>query len=430
MKFRLSRARGVFRRIHFDSLGALVPALDYQIRKSELVDAAVGGYTHAPEMDFHLRQESPGQYFRLTEGGLYDIYRDGVAWDVANPIFIPDDEEFITGDPVDPPDGWFGEGGDGQYTLDGIQDTVAGLFTKDSATQYTLLRDAFFTNLTIDAGITLKTGGYRYWVKSDWSHDGIVDNTGLSGNPGSHADPINGGGAQAGGAAGASGYLPSLGAGGAGKEGANSGPGNPGDPGASISSSISATTGGATGGAGGAGLSGGAGGAGGAVGSATALLANLGGQRHFLALVLARAFSPSTVESFTFQRTSGGGGGGGAGSGGLGNGGGGGPAGGNGGMIVIHAKTITGSGIIRSRGGAGQVGGNGDGTGGGGGGGGGGAGGTGGVVVLVYNSKTAGITVDVAGGAGGVGGNGAGGGANGNPGNDGPAGLSFLLTAV
>jgi hypothetical protein len=425
MKLRLSKARGVFRRIHFDSNGALVPLLDYQIRKSELVDEAVGGYTHSPEMDFHLREKIKGQYFRLCEAGLFDIFHDRVSWADYNPIFIPDNEEFVTGDPIDPPDGWFGDGGDGTYTLDGVQGAVDGLFTVVDESTYKLARDAFFDDLTIDANIMLKTGGFRLFVRGTLTVNGFVDNSGYNGNHGSNATSVNGGGAQPGGLAGDEGSLHSMGDGGDGKEGANAGPGNPGDPGDPIYQALM-TAGGSIGGAGGAALTGEAGGAGGGVSTVTLAPANFGGGRDFLAQVQNRIFEPSATHYFTMLRASGGGGGGG-GNAPVGRGGGGGPAGGNGGYVVVCAKAITGSGIIQSNGGDGGDGGDGWAQGGGGGG---GAGGTGGILVIVYNSMS-GVTRQANGGTAGAGGaEGGGGGQNGSAGNNGTSGLIYELTAV
>jgi hypothetical protein len=188
MRLRLSHARGVYRRQQKDNGSRLVSALEYQIVKSELVAAETGGYTHLPEKDFHLREWTPGQYARLSEGGLYDIYRDNAVWTPYNPIFIPDDANFITGSDVIAPNGWYGDGSDGAYILDGTQPAVAGLFSKNGST-YTLLKDAFFTTLQIDNGITLVPNSYRIYCQTSLILNGTISMNGGNGTNGGNATP-------------------------------------------------------------------------------------------------------------------------------------------------------------------------------------------------------------------------------------------------
>lgn len=186
MRFRASRARGVFRRLQFDNTSKLVPGIDYQIRKSELVAPEKGGYTHAPENDFHLIGWNKGQYARLCEGGLYDIVKNKQIWVPYSPIFIADDANFIVGADVIAPNGWYGDGSDGAYVLDGTQPAVAGLFSKVGGT-YRQLRDAYFTTLQIDNGITYEPNGYRIYCLTALILNGIISMNGGDGGDGGDA---------------------------------------------------------------------------------------------------------------------------------------------------------------------------------------------------------------------------------------------------
>ena len=101
--------------------------------------------------------------------------------------------------------GKFGDGSDGAYTFDGAQATVAGVFTKVSATVYRLDRSCFFESLTISSGVTLNTNGYLLCAQAlggagaiDWTGASGVNNAG--GNAGAGATGAAGG---AGGSAGA-----------------------------------------------------------------------------------------------------------------------------------------------------------------------------------------------------------------------------------
>jgi hypothetical protein len=363
----------------------------------------------------------------------------------------------------------FGDGSDGDVTITANTD---------------LDRDMFYNNLTINAGVTLNTKGYRVFVKENLTINGLISvdgGNGGNGTNGSNAPSKTGGGGGSGGAAGAvggaAGYLPASiagkggAAGGAGGDGGygpsggqTGGSGTNSGAGSAVSQSIGQNgLAGAVGGAGGKGggtSSGGGAGAGGAAGSATAVPSSSGGIRSLLAL-LWRVF-PDNASPVSFKGHagnggggSGGGGGGGAGyveesnyydGGGGGGGGGSGGSGGHGGFMLIAARNmvLNASPSITARGGAGGSGGNGgNGRGGygyGGGGGGGGAGGdsgNGGIIILLYNSKTGAGTISAAGGSGGSGGTGGAGGtgylgngASGNPGSSGYTGRDGILIEI
>ncbi len=86
----------------------------------------------------------------------------------------------------------FGDGSDGDVTI---------------SSNTTLTRDMFYNSLTVNAGITLNTGGYRIFVKGTLTNNGIITNPG--GNGGNATS-------SAVGAAGAAGASGSIGGGGAG----------------------------------------------------------------------------------------------------------------------------------------------------------------------------------------------------------------------
>lgn len=285
----------------------------------------------------------------------------------------------------------FGDGSDGDYTLDGTQAAVAGLFSKASNT-YTLLRDAFFNNLTVTgASVKLVTGGFRLFVKDTLTTVGGAKVTaeGAPGTPGAFG--VGGGG----GAGGASGTLLSGGAGGgcgnnaAGQHGSN----------------MTASYGGA-GGAGGAD----AGGvhAGGDGGTVTAPAAALGTPRMMQQ-------PPGFISGIStgvaiMTAITGGGGGGGAGADATAEGGGGGAGGG---VLVVFARSLVLASAADIFSGGGKGGDTNEANTGGGGGGG------GGVLIIAYENKNA-VTFSAAINCpGGTGGAKSGTGGFGSPGSDG-----------
>jgi len=64
---------------------------------------------------------------------------------------------------LDSPDPTYGTGMDGSVTLDG---TTTILSMAPSSSVYTMTRDIYCYNLTINANVTLRTAGYRLFVKN------------------------------------------------------------------------------------------------------------------------------------------------------------------------------------------------------------------------------------------------------------------------
>jgi len=257
--------------------------------------------------------------------------------------------------------GFFGTGVDGDATI-----------TSDT----TLVRDMYYNNLTINAGVTLFPGGFRIHVLNTFTNNGTLDRQG---------NPSTG---NAGGLGLAAGSIGSAAAGGAG--------------GGTVAGTAGTASSACIGSAAGSGGSG-SGGAGGAAGGATVPTAAVGGVESMN--LATRALIARDLAGTILNGGSGGGGGGGSGTAASGGGGGSG-----GGVIVVAARTFLGTGIVTAKGG------NGASAllnnGGGGGGGGGGA-----IITITENDTTAtGLTFNITGGTAG-GGLGAGvSGANGSTG--------------
>jgi hypothetical protein len=281
-------------------------------------------------------------------------------------------------------DSSFGDGSHGDATLDGSTDY--NTFSSRSGSTYTLTEDALLDDLTINTGVTLKTAGYRVYVKGTLTIAGTGKIT-ADGNDGS---------GSSGGAASATGRVLGGASGGGGTSGA-------GDVGTAVTAAL-----GGAGGNGGAGSSG----AGGNGGSVTAPGTALGSVRLFDAKSFGHIVGISGgASTWTAVKGGGGGGGGGGdGGGGIGRGGGGG-----GGVLCVAARVLTlaSASNLRAAGGAGVAGAAAN-TGAGGGGG-------GGVLIVVYKDKTGAITFSAAtncpGGAGGAVGSGLNAGVAGSNGN-------------
>ncbi|MDQ0316399.1 hypothetical protein [Amorphus orientalis] len=319
----------------------------------------------------------------------------------------------------------FGDGHDGEATISG---------------SVTLTEDKYYTNLIVEAGAVLNTGGYRIYVSGTLTNNGTIRNNGGPGGVGGDAPSSTTGGAGGSGGGGAAGGT--LAAGSDGGDGGNGGGtatsvnGGAGDNGVAANPSlgVSGVAGGA--GQGSASGGGGSGGAAGAAGTATPETLSLSKGDGDSEVVAAN--TPEDWAAFLFNflgATSGAslspsaGSGGGGGGGGVTDaaGGGGGGAGGSGGVVWIIANSVVNNGIIEANGGDGGNGGAALSDGGSnGGGGGGGAGGSGGVIVLAYTSITVG-TVQALAGAGGTGGAGAGGEDPGDDGNAGNVGNIFRV---
>jgi hypothetical protein len=215
----------------------------------------------------------------------------------------------------------------------------------------TLTRDMFYSNLTLNAGVTLNTAGFRIFVRDTCTI-------------GAGAIIRNDGNAASGTSLGTGAPSGTLGGGGAGAPGAV----NTSNGASNIVDSV--------------GGNGGAGGSGGAGGAATPVTSANGGPdivKTFPNATQGRQLAGGIVRG-------GAGGGGGLGSGGQAGGGG----GGGGGVVMLAAHIITGSGTVQARGGNG-----GSGIPGGGGGGGGGC------VIVVTDLAPTGVSFNASGGAGG-----------------------------
>lgn len=262
----------------------------------------------------------------------------------------------------------FGSGDDGVAVFDGTN-TLS--FASKSGNTYTLTRDVFLSTTTIDAGVTLDTGGYRLFCNDVLTNNGVI-----------HHDGKNAVGATAGGSS-------TLGSLGIGTAGGNGRANNTGLPGTNQSNGLQDAS--AAGGAGGAGGAN----AGGAGGTYTYASAGNGGANYlFTDLTGFLAGQSSGGNQAQLQIVGGGAGGGGGGSDNAGVLGGGG--GGGGGVLVLSIFQLINNGAIRSQGGAGAA------AAGAGGNGGGGGGGAGGVILSLSRYRSGTGTITAPGGTGGA----------------------------
>lgn len=184
------------------------------------------------------------------------------------------------------------------------------------ASDTTLFRDMYYDTLTINAGATLYTNGFRVFARTSIINNGIIDRSGLNAS-GTSATTALAAGTLAAGTAGGAGGTAAGSAGGA-----------------------SATSLGGAGGAGGLGSSG----AGGAGGTNTLNTAANGGVETFQNVDRSRE-----GRNLAGSQITAGSGGGGAGGDGVA----GGAGGGGGGLIVLMSPSITGTGQINAKGGNG-----------------------------------------------------------------------------
>lgn len=360
------------------------------------------------------------------------------------------------------PFAWGGDAADGAITFDGTS-TVLGLVPSSST--YTLTRDIFCSNITINGGVTVKSNNWAIFATGTVTVNGSIQNNGTSaggtvgtgaGGNGAGSTGGSGGSSLANGGGGNAHYSRILNSGLAGQAGGNGSTtagsqGTAGSTGSTFqrapSTSVASVAGssGAAGGAGGSGSSGAGGAArtGGAGGGATSA-AVFPGQHPANALVGVFFNNGTTVSQYGMQNGEdgsgpGGGGGGGDGTNAGGGGGGSGAEGGPCGIVGIFAKSIVvgATGSIQCNGGSGGAGGNGVSTSagntGGGGGGAGGSGGMGGIIWLVYASLTNNGTIQAIGGSGGTGGalgTGHGTGTNGTAGANGPSGPAGIVISI
>ena len=259
---------------------------------------------------------------------------------------------------------WFAEASDGVVTL-----------TSD----FTMPRDMYYDTLTIDPAVTLFMNGFRLFAKNAIINNGIIDRSGNN---------------AIGTAAGAALVIGTLGL---------SGGGSAGGTNAGVAGLASATSLGGNGGSGGLGSSG----AGGAAGIAAQITAAAGGTELFQSALMAQR--GQTTTNLTVNGGAGGGSGGGDGAAA------GGGSGSGGGVININTRSLTGTGVIRAKGGNGgqPAGGNR---------GGGGGGGGGCISTVTENDVTmTSLTFDVSGGTGNSGSG------TGVSGNNGSAGRIFRV---
>lgn len=283
-------------------------------------------------------------------------------------------------------DAFTGNGADGSVTFNGSS-TILGMVPSGSV--YTMTRDIFCTDITINNGVTLKTSGYRIFFTGTLTNNGAIRCNGndASGSTGATALPT---GSIYGGVAGQNGIGGTV-------YGGGSGNGNNGTAGTAQTESIGVA--GAKGGNGGEESilhTGGTGGSGGGVTAPT--------QSPYIvpwAIQLRDLQGEATIKYIKGPAGSGSGAEGGHANvvtTGIGGG-----SGGSGGMMVLVGKTIINNSTISANGGAG---GNATApTGGGGtaGGSGGGAGGSGGVIICIYQTLNNNGTISVNGGTGGSG---------------------------
>ena len=348
----------------------------------------------------------------------------------------------------------FGNGKDGALTLtnsstqsedenDGGDDLGANWINNGE-----LQRDLYATNLTIAAGASVKTGGYRIFVRDTLTIQGACKLycSGSAGDDGSDAgagygdEGAGGSGSGAGGAEGSLRGGVAGGDGGAGGNGTNnSDPVSPGSAGSvsSVTTNIVSSYTNSAGSRGGDGQSSGTG-----AGSAAAAAATSGTEgvisltNSDLTFIIAMrdmfAVGNSAPSLYPAIGAAGGGGGGGGawnGSANSGAGGGGGQGGGSGGHVMLVAREISGTQSnleLEARGGNGGSGGDGGTpTGYNGGRGAGGNGGDGGCVTVISGTDPSGITIDVNGGT--AGSNGSGNATNGTNASDGETGTSIVI---
>jgi len=270
----------------------------------------------------------------------------------------------------------FGDGSDGSVTFDGTT-TILGMAPSSSV--YTLTRDFYFSAVTINNGVQIKTNGFRFFCSGTLTNNGTIQ---WNGNA---ASGTNGGTGGAGLNNANSSFSAGTGGSSAGTSGATGGTGN-GSAGTNASTNFSL---GGVGGAGGTGATSTAG----AGGTLNANVAVNGSIRAAPAAVFAITLGSGGTIRYI------GGTGGGAGGGDATNVGGGGGSGG--GLVMVCARTIAGTGAIQARGGnGGTVTTSTLGAGGGGGGG-------GGVVIVISQSVVSGAvtgqTIDANGGTKGTG---------------------------
>jgi hypothetical protein len=277
---------------------------------NEATDVTVGGAGVHPWVNF-----SGNTNCAAAISGIAQSQVNGTSLNVGSGCVLLTGLQFY--------DGTFGDGSDGAVVLDGS--TTFNNFSSLAGSTYTLTRDVFATNLTVNNTVTLKPAGFRIFCNGGFTNNGTVNCDGNAG-AGTANGGTTGNGTILGGRPGGTG----------GATGVNNGTNGTGDGSGGVGAA----------GAGGAGTSGGTGGTGGTsvlTGSAwTTSVYKI----PFYAQTGYAPFTPSSAAAALCGGAGGGGGGGGS----TGNGGGGGSGGG---LIVIFAWSAVNGGTITAKGGNG-----------------------------------------------------------------------------
>ena len=291
----------------------------------------------------------------------------------------------------------YGFGRDGSATLDG---TATVSWATKSGSIYIVSRDVYCTNLTVNAGVTLRTNSWRVFCNATLTNLGTIERQPTT-SGGNASGSTGGAGIWAGGNSSVGSYPTAV-------AGANGTTGN------GVNTSPTSSTGdGGTGG--GTGLSGT-----GATGSAGGGFGSVGVNRFTIGYVT----NSLALANIFVQGGSPGYGGSSGGGDGTNTGGGGGGAGAGGGVVALFCKSFNNQGTIRANGVNGGNGGTpaagncGGGSGGGGGG--------GGLVYIICDTKVNTGTITCNGGSGGTGGSGIGTGTSGAAGLAGGSGYIYI----
>lgn len=371
-------------------------------------------------------QEDTTAYAWSADDNIALVITEGVLAEIENEIANKQDNLGYTPENVankDQANGYVGLDSEGKISssLLGAISPLTGDGSDGDVTisaNTTLTRDMYYNNLTISAGYTLNTAGFKVFVKDTYDCENGAYVT-ANGNDG--ADGGDGVGSGVGGAAGAGGTATEGTtkniAGGAGGRGANEGESGGGTSELDSDNGVNATM-----------CIGGDGGDGGNGGNGWVYTGGVAGDGG-VATQFKSQLKQATEAISLLKDINSGAGAAGGGGGAYYSAGGGGGGGASGVPVIICAKNIIHNGEIQSKGGDGGDGGDASTTQTGGGGGG-GAGGHGGIIILIYSTKTGSGTTDVSGGTGGTGGTGNSSGTTGYNGGSGEDGLDGSVVEI
>lgn len=276
------------------------PTTDYQVANKKYVDDTA--FAGAPDASTTVKGIA-------EEATLAELQASTATGGTGARLYVPAElGSYI----VNPVNGLlFGTGADGNVTLDG---TNTYSFLTKVGSVYTMNRDVHFNNLTIEAGSTLVTDGFQFYVSGTFDGAGTLKwGTPSVGTNGGNSSGASGGGGGAGGSAGGTGRFKNV-AGGNGGNGDGGGGGADAQAGTASANASNAL--GATGGTGGHGGDSGTAGAGGAS-SGTVSQNVLPTVSNPIALALGLDQHPTVfATSAHWKSANGGGGGGGGGAGG------------------------------------------------------------------------------------------------------------------